>query len=318
MKHHKIIILSLVTLVLFLVFTGCASSATTAPATISTTATATISTTATTTTTAKPVSPFTDQQLQQIATDATAAMNGVTVYKMTMDVSTSVSTDGAPASTQAVTGNIALDQVQKQMTMDANMTIDDGKGTKETQAISLYILTDLVYIKASVPNIGETWVKTSATPEVLNTFDAGVADEIMPILKSPASVEWVGSASVNNVDCYILKIVPNETYLKDYAQGLSTDTIDWTKVGNVNNLFKEIWYQVAIAKDTKLVNQIKFSSIMQLTKDMVASGASKFNKMVTDTEGTIGMYDFNTPLVIKLPDAAKNAIEIPPEVLTGK
>ncbi len=309
MKSKISLILSLVTIVILLmIIPGCSSAKTTTPDTA-------ITTTATATT---PANPYTAQELQKIVADSAAVMKGITVFKMGMDVSTSVKTDNAAATLQSVKANISFDQTQKQMIMDAEMTADDGSGSKQTQAVSLYVLTDYIYMKATVPEMGEQWIKMPVSEEILNSFDANMAEDQMDILVDPASIEWVGYATVSNTECYVLKITPNEAYLRDFAQEQTKDTIDWSKVGNTNDLFKEMWYQVSIAKDTKYVQEIKFKGVIEVTGDMAASGASNFDKMTTGMEGTIGMHDFNTPISFTLPDEAKNAMEISPEALLGQ
>lgn len=305
MKHNKILVLSVIAAVLFLIITGCSSPATTTPATI------------TTTTTVKPVSPFTGQQLQQIIADATTAMKSVTVYKMTMDITTSVVTDGSAPSLQIIKGNVADDQAQNQMIMDAALTMDDGSGSQQTQAVTLYVLKDFVYLKVDVPNAGEKWVKTQATEAILKSFGANIAQEQMTALVSPAAIEWVGYAAVNGTDCYVLKITPNDAYLRQYAGDQTNNTIDWNKVGDMKNLFKEIYYQVSIAKDTKYVQAITIKGTVELTGDMMTTGGD-FKKKVSDVTGIIGLSDFNVPLVITLPAGAASAVEISPEALLGQ
>jgi hypothetical protein len=278
MKHNNIALLSLVLAVFLLVITGCSSAKTTTPGTVPATTT-------------KAVSPFTQAQLQKIVADAAAAMKTVTVYKMAMDISTSVSTDGAAAVVQAVKGTISYDQPLKQMTMDAELTVDDGRGSKETQSVSLYVLTDYVYLKAVVPDVGEQWVKTAADPEILQSFDANIAQEQIDVLEAPASIEWVGYATISGAECYVVKIRPNETYLRNYAQEQTNDTLDWNKISSVNDIFKDIWYEAFIVKDTFYVQQMTFKGVIEITGDMMSatSNVRDFKTMVTDMDGTIGM-----------------------------
>jgi hypothetical protein len=310
----KTIFTLFIVVLLLTIIPGCSSQKTTTTTTSAPTPTPTTPTA----TTPAPVSPFTDEELRQIVSDSADAMSAATAYKMGLDVTTSVTIDGKSTGSQVIRGNISTDQIQNQILMDAQVTTDDGKSSQQTQAFSVYILTDYVYMKATVPDAGEQWIKTAATPEVISTFDAGMGKEVLGVLQSPASVQWAGIASVNTIDCYVLKIVPNETYLKNYAQGQSPDTIDWTKVNDINSLFKEMWFQVSIAKDTKLVQKITSRSVLQLSKDLMTSVSSKYNKMVTNATGTIEMKDFNVPLVINLPAEAQKAVEISPDILLGK
>jgi len=308
-KINKILAVTLAIVVLLAVITGCGSAATTtAPA-------------STTPTTPKVSSPFTQQQLTQLAAESLLATKNTSSLKINMDLTTTTSVDGgAETAEMAMKAQAVFDTPQNQMMMSAEMTTKSGTTAIQTTAFDLYVLSDYVYIKANIPELGEQWIKTQITNDILDSFDANSMQEEMDVLQNPASIEWVGYGTTRNVDCYIIKIIPNSDYLRQYAQQQLSDRfeINWDKVQDMSSIYKKISYNVWIAKDTKLVQKMEISTVIELSSDFAKSNDISFKTATTEISGSLEMYDYNTSVTINLPEEASNAIEVSPEAFSGQ
>jgi len=308
-RANKIPMLSLVLVVLFLIFiTGCPANETATPA----------AETATPTATTKVPGPFTEQELQQIVAAAKAATMATDNYKLGIDVTSTVyGDDSSQIGMISMQFQAIFDELENQIMMSGETSSSEAGKDTQTQDIELYVLKDYVYIGATIPDAGKQWIKAPATDEILGTFDVNMMQEEMKIMDSPASVEFIEYATVRGIDCYVVKLIPNAEYLREYAQQQTTGQveIDWSKIEDISKMYEELSYRIWIAKDSKYVHKIEIKATLALTDDFVTSGMNGLDKMTVDVNGSIEMYDYNTPVSIELPDEAENAIEISPDMM---
>ncbi len=299
---------------LFLVIPGCASLTSTA----STTTPAPASTSAAPST----PSPFTEEQLQQLVIQAENATLETTSYKMDMGVTMDMSLNNKEQTAlTTMKSSSQVDVTGKQLKTSISMVAVPSSGDNQTLNFVVYMLPDNLYFDVTTPQLGEQWMKTAVTPEILDKFDINVMQDEMKALEKPQSIEFVKYDTVGNTDCIVLKITPNQDYLEEYAKEQMANgnfQIDWDKVKNISDIYKEMSFQVWIARDTNYIMQITTDGIMQFTSDFATMSNGNFKSLDVNVTGTLILYDYNIAVVIVLPDAAKNASPIDPSALSGQ
>ena len=310
MKTKKIIIISVFTALMLLVaLTSCAN-----------TTTSTTTTIAASSTTTKAVSPLTDQELQKLLSDAVSASKDFTTYRYDINMVMKMTVDGESAPGNiALKMNGALDMLKPAIELDMEMTVPDDSGDPQNQKVLMYLIDKTMYIKMNVPGVGEQWIKTTATEELMKTFDVNMMNEQWDAFASPESIEYVKEESSNGVSCYVLKIIPTSEYLRKYAeqnasQGLK---IDWDKVKDIMDLYKDMVFQVWITKDSKQIIKMTTTSTMIFTDDYAQSSDMSFDKITMDIDMTAELFDQGKPIDLTLPAEAENAVELAPEALLG-
>lgn len=309
-KHNLLFTLSLIMITIAaLLLTGCDLEA------------GTTSTAVNTTSTVKAVSPFTQEELRKMVADSLAATKNVQTYKLEMDISSksTVDNDASKSGGMSMKAAAAFDTKQKQMSMTGDVTSSEADATPQAQALELYVMSDYVYIGATIPQTGKQWVKVKATEEIISSFNADVMQQDMSVMEKPSSIEWIQYAKVKGVECNVIKIIPNTEYLRQYAQEQMSGKfeIDWSKIPDISKMYDSISYVVSIAKDTKYVQKMDINASIIFTSDFAKSTQLEFKNIVTEVNGSIDLYDYNTPVSIVLPAEAKDAIEITPDMLTG-
>ncbi len=311
MNAKKFIILTLaLAIALITVLTGCSSNEST-----------TTGTTTATETTTRAISPFTDQELQQLLTDASTAGKAATTYKYNTSIQIKMNIDGEAAPGDVnLTMNGAIDTVKPVMVMTMDITAPDDKGGTQSQKIDMYLVENNIYIKMDIPGVGEQWIKTEATEDILKNFNANMMSEQWDAFTAPEDIEYIKEDSARGVNCYVLKITPDAAYLRQYAEQNASQgmEIDWDKVDDIHDLYKDLTYYVWIAKDSKLILKMEVDSTMEFTDDFASSSQISFKTLITDLNMDMEMYDYGVAVNDILPPEAENAMEISPEALLGQ
>lgn len=306
----KFVVLTLVTLIVLLAsMTGCSSSETTTPAT---------SPTATTTTVA---SPFSQEELNQMISKGAAAGRASTTYKYVMSMQITMEIDGKQSSGNTdMSMEGAIDTTGQLMSMSMDMAIPNGTGGTQNQQIDLYLIESDMYIKMDIAGMGEQWIKTTASEDVMNSLNADIMNEQWEVFSSPDSIEYVKEENVRGTDCYVLKVIPNSDYLRRYAEENASQDIeiDWTKVEKISDLYENLEYKIWIAKDSDLVLKIVMDGTITFTDEFARSNNISFDTMTMGYNMIMEMYDHGMPVIVDLPAEAENAIEISPDTLLGQ
>ena len=308
MRTKKTIILSVFTAVLLLVsLAGCAST---------TASSSTIN--AGTSTTTKAVSPYSQSELKQIVADCETATQAANTYRMNIDMSSNTNIDnGKQKGGMKMKANAFLDEKTNQMFMSVNMTTIPGN---QEQSVEMYIFTDYIYAKVTVPGVGEQWIKTTANDQIKEKFNIETIDELTALLDNFSSVEWVKDDTTRGVACYVLKITPGQEYLKKYAQEQAGTqaVIDWSKVPDASSIYQNLDIELWIAKDTKYLYRMDTKSTIVFDSDFTKIEGVDYTTAVTDVEALMETYDFGAAFDVQLPAEAQNAFEVSPDVLLGK
>ena len=183
--------------------------------------------------------------------------------------------------------------------------------------VDTYLYADYLYIHiTTIP--GLPWYKVPVTDAVLDVFSTRLFDNQVHMFDLPASVSYLRSESYNGTGCYVINVVPNPDQLlkmaqQDQPQGV---TIDWSKLGDVTQLFKNVSYTVWVARDTLRLLKVQSHTETDLSAAAALSDNPVLAGMAVTSDGTMYFSNYNESVVINLPQAAARAQEVSPSQFT--
>jgi len=219
-------------------------------------------------------------------------------------------------------GSGVVDNVNKSMMMIMGMCMNMsgimGANTSENTSLDMpeticvetemYVINYTMYMKmdmsAILPNLS-LWLKEEMTEEDWASED--LLGQQMELLNC-SNVTLLDDEEVNGVECYVLKIVPDEKCweiimnqsIMDQS-GMGTEMQNTSDVLNqsLSNITMTEW----IAKDTKFV--MKSVAAMDMTMNPDTEEEAK-----VAMDYTMTFYGYNVPVTIVLPPEAEDAIDI--------
>ena len=172
---------------------------------------------------------------QNIVDDSISANSKTTAYKLDMNSGVKVEgTLGGQAGSmdlQNTSANV-IDSPNKQIQMNVNASADVTGQDKQTATMNYYLMTDWMYVKLSIPQQDDKWVKMKIDATVLKAQDQ--LSQQMTLLKSASKVQEIGSEEVNGITCYILNVTPDPTAISTWLKTLQQTT-------NIQELDLPIW-----------------------------------------------------------------------------
>ena len=316
-KYVKTIMLPLlpVCILVLIMVTGCANeSAATGPAINATETSATPATTAPQTTTSESL------QVQQIFADMMTAVKNINTYKFNMDMKSLMEmTGGDQAGTVSMVMNAEgfYDQLNKNMhmTMEMNMDMDvpEMEAGAQKMVMDMYMLDEYMYMKMDMPFIGEQWMKMPITDEIMDEYNNNLVNEQLELLASSIEIEFIKYETIDGVDCYVFKVIPDMKKLLGWAlEQQTTDTgLDAEDMNNIADVFKDISYTTWITRDDKLPKKFDMSMNMNFSAEQFGEESGDLDSMSMTTNMVMNMFDYNVPETIVLPEEAEDALEIP-------
>jgi hypothetical protein len=265
--------------------------------------------------------PLTSEQIDQIITEAVNGLAEAETYKFDMDLSLSMEAiGGTDPGTMSMSANAtgAIDNVNEEMYMLMDMTMNMPEQGGQEMGMDMYIVGEWVYVRMSIPGLGEQWMKMALTPEMWEMQKQ--TEQQMELLETAMRIELVGSESVDGVDCYVFEITPDMGKLAGYLagtlgmQGLSSEEMGafgWLFGDLFEDLFKELSIKEWIAKDSSLFVKAEVHMAIEVSPEDVGATAEDFEKLTMDMDIGMAAHDYNEPVSIELPPEALDALEIP-------
>jgi len=265
-------------------------------------------------------------ELQQILADSMLAQQGVDSYQMKMDMDTTMNISGGPEEGtadmhMAMEGAIDQANMEMQMTMNISMDVDasdmgsDSSDFAEAPEISMemYVLADSLYMKMDIPEMGEQWMKMPASEEMMEMNNINMAEQQLALLDSAGEMTFLGYESFGGSECYVIHLVPDTEKMWDWLkqQQMTGTESAWEDLDTLSDIFKELSYTCWIAKDTKYMEKITGSMLMEMSADDFGETGDDSGTMTLDIDFDMTMYDYNKPVSIVLPAEAENAMELP-------
>jgi hypothetical protein len=303
-KSKKYIVLPVLLAVLLLGL-GCKAketTVTTAPATAST-------------------SEFTQEQMQQIFAESINATRNAQTFKCDMELTSDMNiTGGAEAGNSNVSMNATgvYDQAGKKMhtnvdiNLNTSMNVTGMEKGGQAIAVDMYVVENTMYVKTNLPLLGDQWLKVPANAKTSEVYNPNMVGEQLKMLESPAEIKFLRYETVDGSDCYVFQVVPDIPKIVDWLgqQQMSGTGFDPQKIKNIADAFKNISFDVWIARDSELVKKVDGNLLIDYTADESGSSGAFDNIKMNLTAG-MRLYDYNIPVTIELPSEALNAIELP-------
>lgn len=208
----------------------------------------------------------------------------------------------------------AMDLENKEMSADATMSLLIPGEDEMEIIMEMYIVGDMAYIKAEMPEMEPMWQKTPMAEE-----DWGFITGLLAPIESHldllelAEVSVIGSEKVKGVECYVLQLIPNLENLWETATQ-QTAALEMEMPAITEDVLQEVFtnYSVKqwVAKDTYFLIKSEIYISMEVTPEVeeVMWGEGM---MTMDIALSFLLYDHNKTLSITLPPEAEEAVEVP-------
>ncbi len=279
-----------------------------------------------TTPTASASTSFNQEQLEQILNDGLTNFENASSYKFDMDMNMTVEAKGGTEQGKmTVNSKISgvTNVVPQQTQMKTEMTMDleglGGQSDSQEMKYDMYIFPDWTYMRMEIPGMGEQWMKMETTEEAGGTFSTDAVNQQLEPLGSAVKIEFLRYESFDGQDCYVLAITPDIKELMEWVggqQGASGADIDWDELATASDVIKKLNYTCYITRDDKMLKRIIIDMEMEFTAEQAGVSSSEFEKSLMNIMMEMKFYDHNKSFSITLPDEAKGAIEISPDMFS--
>ncbi len=252
-----------------------------------------------------------------------ATAENTDTYKFDMDMTqkTLISNETDETEmTMASTGSGVMDRTSKKMKLEMMMTMQlpeeaEIPETKEMK-MDIYFINNTLYTKMDmgIPMMPAQWTKMEMPEEYWESQNQiGQQMELLNISK----VELLEDEKVNDVDCYVLKLMPDiekywETVMKQEGLSELMQSLRQNDSFDIGKLIKEMSIKQWIAKGTKfpVKTEVQIKMAMSSADLNIPETEEKFT-MTMDQRTNIVFYDYNEPVTIELPKEAESATGFP-------
>jgi hypothetical protein len=258
---------------------------------------------------------LTPEQIDQIVIDAANALAEAKTYAFDMDASETIDViGGTEPGTMSLAADATgvIDNANKEMQLGMNMTMNVPEEDQQQMGMEIYIVDEWVYVRMSIPEVGEEWMKMELTPEMWGLWEQ--VDQQVELLETATEVKFVGSEVVNGIQCYVFDIMPDMEQLAEYlAQQQVMLGMGLAEMENLEELLDKTSLSIEewIAKDSSLLMKAQANMRVEVTPDDVGATPEDFDKMTMDLSMDMTVYDYNQPVSIELPPEALEAPAIP-------
>ncbi len=270
-------------------------------------------------------SQFTDQNVRDIVATAVnnvlqaSSFTGTYVSRDVFDSSNNQS--GFIPSISSMNATMLSDREAGRAKGSLSITVapkDTASSTPPEQLdVATYLYADYLYVHiTTIP--GLPWYKVPVTDAVLDVFSTRLFDNQVHMFDLPASVSYLRSESYNGTECYVINVVPNPDQLlkilkQEQPQGV---TVDWSRLGDVTRLFKNVSYTVWVSRDTLRFVKVQSHAETDFSAAAALSNNPALAGLAITSDGTMYFTNYNKSVVINLPEAAAKAREVSPSQLT--
>ena len=258
------------------------------------------------------------EQIDQIIAEAVSAAGEVDTYQFGMATSATVEVLVEGKISKMTTDSdltAAIDTVNEKIHMLQATSMSLPGWDEQEASTETYIVGEWQYTKTSETN-GQ-WMKTELTPEMLETWKQ--IDRQMGLLQTAMEVDFIGSQTVDGIDCYIFKIISDADKMAEYlAQQPEMASAGPEGMEYLNKLLEKMSLSMRqwIAKDSHLSIKAELHMLMEAIPEDVGATEDEFEKMNIDMD-MVMTYDYEKPILIELPPEALEAPEAPPATSPG-
>jgi len=214
----------------------------------------------------------------------------------------------------------AKNLVDEQTKMNLNISmIMEGMGqTSEDQTViyDMYAPSDWLYISMATLNMGSYWIRVKRSGELEEFFSFNAAEQQMKTLNSTTNIEYLRTEKLNDVDCYVLSITPNNNELASWLEKQDTgfQGIDWQKVTNDTSALKDLNFTCYLAKDSYLIMSMSMNMVIELTPEQANATSADFDTTQISFNINLALSNQNESFTITLPMDAYTAKEVSSDI----
>jgi hypothetical protein len=208
-------------------------------------------------------------------------------------------------------GACSVNSPDRELEFTTNITMDIPGAGKQNASADYYIMGGWMYVKMSVPGVGDKWIKQKPSEDTWSAKNQ--INQQSEILKTAQKVANLGTESVNGVDCYIIQVTPeiNVLTVLGLQDQLSGFGLDLSKISDWGNIVKYYSVKEWIAKDKFLPVKSYTDMSLEILPQDLGNTTIDMDKITINMSGQAYYYDYNKPLVIQLPPEVQNAVEWP-------
>jgi len=255
---------------------------------------------------------------------ATAGKINTYQFDMDMTQKTLISNEtGETEMAMTSTGNGVVDNINKKMKLEMTMTMElpeEAKTPETTEMkMDMYFINNTMYTKMDMgmPEMPAQWTKMEMPEGYEELWESqNQIDQQMELL-NVSKVELLEDEKVNDMDCYVLKLTPDiekywQTVMKQKGLSELMQSLGQNDSFDIGKLIKEMSLKYWIAKDTKFPMKTEMHIKMVMSsEDLNIPGTEEKFTMTMDQRTNMVFYDYNTPVMIELPEEAESATGFP-------
>lgn len=270
---------------------------------------------------------LTQQQWQDILSVALEYHDHLNNYKLDVLTSTDTNVTGGSnpwelslSTDVAGVKNIAEDQTEIARSSSMKMQGKGQNGEEQEVVYDMYFMNDWAYVNMMTASMGTFWVRTKRSSNLEKTLNFNIVDQQVKQLNSPASIVYLKTEKVNDVDCYVLSITPNNNELANWLDEQDTgyQNLDWQKIVNDAGSLKSFECDCYLAKDSYQISRIEVNIVIALTPEQVEAASTDFDTAQININMTMTLHDFNVPNTITVPGDAYGAKEVSNDVFLNE
>lgn len=257
------------------------------------------------------------EDIAQIAEGVSITEVDTVTWDMDMSADVGIS-DGGQSFPVSIDGRSRgrIDNINQELCMPLTLDVDATNvpfmgDQSESVSVAIYIVDGCMYMKSD-----GGWIKMELPQDrwegEVESLPVGELTDMLAF----AEIEYQGSETVNDVDCYKFQVTPDMVKLAEYVfeqfQEEGTDTVDFDlsdleAVGEILSSF-DVDCTYWIAKDSNLLMQIDLDMSGELSSEDI-EGIGADADFGSDMNITIDLsmnmkFDYNQPVNIELPNEA--------------
>jgi len=247
----------------------------------------------------------------QVVENMVAAQPDVKCLRLSLDLTADAegSIQGeATGGSISLSGTATIDQDSQSMQADFDLVADitGADATSIDAGAEMYLVDNYLYMKVSMPEIPQMWLKMPVTAEISSSIPE--VEDIAGLVES-SQVEMVGEEKAGGVACYVLSITPDFEQLQQTLADNPLTAEMGIELPDIENLLSSMSFKVWVAKDTYFL--MKARIVMSVEMDSAALGTPEGDDyMNVDLTLDLEASQYNQSIDIELPAEAQSAVPI--------
>ena len=245
---------------------------------------------------------------QEVVSNTITALKGVNTCSMVINTTMTIEVQGQRMDIDMDIYGL-VDYADREMYIDMSMSMTGLPQAPQAMPgrMEIYILRNQTMYMALYKPSGEAqWIKYRIPDEEWNRMFTPINASFTELAQA-SQLEYIGTETVNGVECYIIEFKPTPEGLAKYVQSIMGPQAPQMGMPyNISQMIKEglkeITIKMWISKDDYTIRKQDLS--MKLSMTIMGVTANMDMKM-------LALTNWNIPVEIELPPEAQQAVEAP-------